>query len=217
MPIRLATTDRELGAVQRLLEAAIPGIAPDAVPRTSWGQKNFDVTVAQYMNDEDELVGAALTCRAQVAVSSMMMGDPLGYAPVLDRHSELDLIAVRPEARGQGIGSAMIDFLEQRLVAANVKVWFGNVTSGQDVDRLRSFYSQHGFTVGAPGAPLPPLLGKSWAAPFLTAKPAFYFHKVLGEARRSDGVAPTGVGDRTVTPPDPKKARRPKKPKKKRR
>lgn len=217
MPIRLAKTDQELGAVQRRLEAAIPGIAPDAVPRTSWGQQNFDVTVAQFLNDQDELVGAALTCRAQVAVSSMMMGDPLGVAPVLDRHSELDLIAVRPEARGQGIGSAMIDFLEQGLDAADVKVWFGNVTTGQDVEQLRSFYSRHGFTVGAPGAPLPPLLGKTWTAPFLAAKPAFYFYKVLGEARRDDGVAPIGVGKRTVTPPDPKKARRPKKTKKKRR
>lgn len=217
MPIRLATTDRELGAVQRLLEAGIPGIAPDAVPRTSWGQKNFNVTVAQFFSDEDELVGAALTCRAQVAVSSMMMGDPLGYAPVLDRHSELDLIAVRPDARGQGIGSALIDFLEQRLLAANVKVWFGNVTTGQDVDRLRSFYSRHGFTVGAPGAALPPLLGKSWTAPFRAPKPAFYFHKVLGEVRRDDAVALSEEGKRTVTPPDPKKARRPKKPKKRRR
>lgn len=83
MPVTVASTGAELAAAQALFEEGIPGIAPDAVPRTSWGQKNYDVTVAQFRGDDGELLGAALTCRAQAAVTSILMGDPLGFAQYL--------------------------------------------------------------------------------------------------------------------------------------
>lgn len=212
MPVTVASTSAELGAAQALFEEAIPGIAPDAVPRTSWGQKNYDVTVAQFRGDDGELFGAALTCRAQAAVTSVLMGDPLGFRSVLDQHSELDLIAVRPNSRSKGVGSALIEFLEERLVAAGVRVWFGNVTPGLDVDRLASFYGGLGFTVGEPGARLPRLLGKDWAPPLLAEKPAFYFYKTLG-----DDTTHPGLRHRVARPPDPKKARRAGKSKKRKR
>lgn len=88
---------------------------------------------------------------------------------------------------------------------------FGNATRDLDLERLRQFYERQGFTVGAFGAPLPPLLGKSWTIPN-AAQPGFYFYKMFGNE-------PT-VSERQsswrqkVVPPDPLKARRPK-PKKK--
>jgi hypothetical protein len=61
--------------------------------------------VAQYIDDAGRLIGAALTCRAQVAVTTVTaaaMGLPdTGYASVLDKHSELDLVAVAPDARAR--------------------------------------------------------------------------------------------------------------------
>jgi GNAT superfamily N-acetyltransferase len=218
-------SDADFDAAQAVLAESIPGIAPDAVPRTDAGQKMYNVTVALAYDDDDQVVGAALTCRAQIAVQSMMLrADPFGFAEVLDKHSELDLLAVRPSGRGKGVGGALIEFLEARLVAAGVQVWFGNAIPELDVEGLRRFYKRHGFIVGAPGAPLGQLLGKSWTGP--TSPPtAFYFHKALGAQATSSGDAealanPVVLGSAPiprVLPPDPNKARRPKKPKKKRR
>lgn len=100
------------------------------------------------------------------------------YTAVLNRHSELDLISVLPDARGQGIGSQMLAYLEQQLRVRGVRVWFGNVTVDLDVDRLRAFYTSHGFTVLQPVEPLPPFFGHEWVPPS-APPPAYYFHKAL--------------------------------------
>lgn len=148
--ISLAISDSDFEAAQTVLAESIPGIAPDAVPRTEFGQQMYNVTVALAYDDDDQVVGAALTCRAQIAVQSMMLrGDPFGFKDVLDKHSELDLLAVRPAERGKGVGGALLEFLEAHLIAAGVQVWFGNATSELDVASLRRFYERHGFTVSA--------------------------------------------------------------------
>ena len=159
---------------------------------------------------EGRLVAAALTCRSQRAATavtmSTMMGvqDPLGVLDVLDRHSELDLIAVREPYRGDGLGSLLVQFLEDHLTQAGVHAWFGNVVDGLDATRLREFYGRHGFEVLPDGQPLPMLLGRDWATPVPTEQPTFVFYKMLGGTPRP--LPSTSLP--AVRPPDPRKARR---------
>ncbi len=212
MTISLATSDDELQKVRTLFAATFNDIAPDAVPYTAEGHSTYDVMVVQALDADGILQGAALTNRAQIAVQSMMMGDPFGYASVIDKHRELDLLAVRPEARGSGIGAALLEFVEDRLSTKGIDVLFGNATSDLDIVKLRLFYERHGYTVHPSGQPLPTLLGKAWTHPM--APPAvFYFHKMLNSGR----IPTVGAGSPAVVPPDPNKARRPKKPKKRKR
>ena len=78
-------------------------IAPNAVPVTAHDYL-YNPLVLQFRDDATQhLVGAALTCRAQVAAGSVLItasGGQLPPAedctPVLDKHSELDLIGVVP-------------------------------------------------------------------------------------------------------------------------
>lgn len=209
--ITLAETDAEFAAVQALFDSVFRDIAPDAVPRTAAGQTMYRPIIAQYHDEAGQLVGAALTCRAAVAAMSTLMPAAFGgYGDVLDKHSELDLIAVRPDARNGGVGSALIEFLERELKDRGVHVWFGNATQDLDTSKLREFYIRHGFTVGADGAALPKLLGHSWRLPSeLTEQPAFTFYKSLQPSAESRIAPPS-----RPVPPDPLKARRPKKAKK---
>ena len=209
MTISLATSDEELQAVRALFQATFSDIAPDAVPYTAEGHSTYDVMVVQALDADGLLQGAVMTNRAQIAVQSMMIGDPLGYASVIDKHRELDLLAVRPDARGSGIGTKLLEFVEDRLAAAGIDVLFGNATSDLDISKLRLFYDQHGYTVHPSGDPLPKLLGKPWTHP-MAPRAAFCFHKMLN----AGAIPPVGPRSPAVVPPDPHKARRPKKPKK---
>jgi hypothetical protein len=47
-----------------------------------------------------------------------------------------------------------------------------------EVDRLRTFYSPHGFTVLENGQPLPPFFGRNWMPPS-AVPPACFFYKQL--------------------------------------
>jgi GNAT superfamily N-acetyltransferase len=181
-----AVTDAERRAVQGLFETCFAGIGPTAVPMTK-DDDSYAPIVAKYLDDQGKLIGAALTCRAPLAVTTVTaaaMGLPeTGYRSVLDKHSELDLMAVVPDARGKGVGGELVQYLEARLRDRGVRVWFGNATADLEVDRLREFYMGHGFTVLADGQPLPPLLGKDrWSMP-MAEQPAFYFYKHLAKAQ----------------------------------
>lgn len=98
--------DADRAQVQELLYAAIPGIARNAVPMSQFDGMYAPVIV-RAVDDGGGLIGAALSCRAQVpAMTSMTpartmpgLGD---FGPVMDDHSELDLLAVAPHARGHG-------------------------------------------------------------------------------------------------------------------
>lgn len=209
MAISLATSSEALQAVRTLFAGTFSDIAPDAVPFTAEGHSTYDVMVVQALDADGHLQGAAMTNRAQIAVQSMMLGDdPLGYASVIDKHRELDLLAVRPDARGSGIGTQLLEFVEERLAAAGIELLFGNATSDLDVVKLRLFYERRGFTVHPSGDPLPELLGKPWTHP-LAPPAAFHFHKMLDRRPRP----PAGTDSPAVVPPDPHRARRPKKPK----
>nr|WP_246391113.1 GNAT family N-acetyltransferase [Nocardioides soli] len=129
-----------------------------------------------------------MTCRTQVAAGSVLasrqgLPDRLGVLPLIDKHSELDLLAVDDSHRGLGYGSALLDHLESALAARGVRAWFGNVTVNLDAVSLRMFYRRHGFTVLPDFEPLPPLLGRKWHGPNLAA-PQFWFYKRPGAGPR---------------------------------
>lgn len=177
-----AHNDADRNQVQALLQALIPDIAPTAVPMSDLDAVYASVIV-RAVDNAGVLIGAALSCRAQIAAAAMKApGQALPglgrYGQVMDTHSELDLLAVAVDSRGQGVGSALLAAVQDRLLDRGVRVWFGNVTSGLDAERLRVFYERHGFQVGPEGEPLPPLLGRTWTMPG-TAPAAFYFWKKL--------------------------------------
>jgi GNAT superfamily N-acetyltransferase len=183
--IQLATSDSERQEVLDLFLRIFDDIALNAVPMTAHDYL-YNPLVLQFRDDATKhLVGAALTCRAQVAAGSVLITASGGQLPpakdytlVLDKHSELDLIGVVPEARNRGIGSQMLAWLETRPASQGVRVWFGNVSDNLEADRLRPFYASHGFTVLDHGQPLPPFLGRTWVPP-ATVPPAFFFYKKL--------------------------------------
>lgn len=183
--IQVATADDQRRDVGTFLRSQLPYIADDAVPLLRMDEV-FAPIVAFITDDDGKIIAAALTCRAQIAAAMLMnarMGlpHPTGrpdYAPVMDKHSELDLIAVSQDHAGEGLGTALIDFLEVTLRERGVRVWFGNVLPSGDVDRLREFYQTRGFTATTDGGQMPPLLGRDWVMPN-TERPAFYFYKKL--------------------------------------
>lgn len=185
-----AVTDPERREVQELFESIFSDIDPAAVPPVR-ANGQYAPIVLRYQDPETgQLLGAALTCRAQVAAMAVLTsgqlpapifgrsGPPIDFAPVLDRHSELDLMGVAQHARGRGIGSALIATMEHSLRERGVRAWFGNATADLDTAQLRRFYSQHGFTVLDDGVPLPPLLGRPWV-PAGAGPTAFFFYKIL--------------------------------------
>lgn len=165
-----ATTDNERKEVLEHFLRTFDDIDPDAVPMTRYDDIYAPIVVAD-RDSSGVILGAALTCRSQVAASPLaakLRGLPAGpsdYTTVLSKHSELDLMSVVPEQRGQGVGSRLLKYLQRELISRGVKVWFGHITDDLEVERLRSFYKSHGFKLTDNGQPLPPLLGRSWVAP----------------------------------------------------
>ncbi|NEN76778.1 GNAT family N-acetyltransferase [Nocardioides zeae] len=178
--ITIATTNDERAQVQALFSAVFVDIEPNAVPVVEHDYL-YAPLIAQVRNGSGRLIAAAMTCRTQIAAGSVMaqragLPDRFNVLPVLDAHSELDLLAVDDDFRGQGLGSSLLRFLEDELAKRKVRTWFGNVTVNLEAARLRTFYQSHGFTVLPDFAPLPPLLGRNWTLPGAAA-PQFYFYK----------------------------------------
>jgi GNAT superfamily N-acetyltransferase len=176
--ITYVSTDVERLEVHDFLTQHIPGIAPTAVPVTAMDAV-YTPLVPVIRDDDDQIVAAALTCRAQLAAGAAMAGMGLKtFGTALDKHSELDLLAVADRARGSGLGTMLVNDMQDKLVQRGVRIWFGNATKDSDVDRLRGFYLGLGFKVLGNGQPLPPLLGKQWV-PAFAETPAFFFYKLL--------------------------------------
>ncbi|MFJ8852040.1 GNAT family N-acetyltransferase [Streptomyces sp. NPDC102437] len=172
-----ATTDAQRAEVQALFDGTFHDIAPNAIPKVEHDYLYAPLVLRYHDPETGRLAGAALTCRAQVAISMTMMRRP-EYAPVMDRHSELDLMAVAQTFRGRGIGGALVRAMEERLRERGVRIWFGNATRDLETTRLREFYTRHGFTVLPADQPLPDLLGRSWVLP-TAEQPAFFFYKQI--------------------------------------
>ncbi|MFF8407585.1 hypothetical protein ACF06P_38880 [Streptomyces sp. NPDC015684] len=130
-----AITDAQRAEAQALFEGSFHDIAPTAVPKVKHDPLYAPLVLCYRDPGTGELAGAALTCRSQVAVSMTMMRRP-EYAPVMDLHSELDLMAV----------------VEDRLRQRGVRSWFGNATRDLETTKLREFYTRHGFRVLPDGA-----------------------------------------------------------------
>lgn len=177
--ITKATTDEERREVLEHFLRIFDDIDQDAVPMVRYDHIYAPIVVADRASD-GEILGAALTCRSQVAVGPLVAKlrgvpvPPSTYTPVLSKHSELDLIGVAPDQRGQGVGGRLLKYLQRELKSRGVRVWFGHVTSDLDTSRLRTFYAAHGFKVTADGEPLPPLLGRNWVMPGSFAAYSFY-------------------------------------------
>jgi GNAT superfamily N-acetyltransferase len=176
--ITLADSDAERQEVLDFFLETFDNIPNDAVPMTAFDHM-YEPLVLQVRDDEGVLAAGALTCRPEVAANSSLLPvsmRPAGMARVVHLVSQLDLIAVRPDRQGGGLGASMIEFMEADLVARGVRAWFGQTTPDLDVDRLRPFYSRMGFAVLSKGEELPPLLGQHWV-PQGTKPAGFYFWK----------------------------------------
>lgn len=184
-----AGTDAERKNVAELFLRVFDDIDPAAVPMTSADSIYAPLIVQCLDPDDGRLLGAALTCRAQIAAPSVMLAGSSvltarvpaeqNFTAVLDKHSELDLMAVAPDARGAGIGGGLLAHLENALRKRGVRVWFGHVTTDLQTSALRRFYVRHGFTVLEDGQPLPDLLGKRWQMGGPDPSVAFSFYKPL--------------------------------------
>lgn len=177
MNLTYVTSDQERVEVPDFLKQHIAGIAPLAVPMTSMDAA-YTPLIPIVRDDQENVVAAALTCRGQLAAGAAQMG--MGaklYGSALNRHSELDLLAVAKDAR-QGLGTMLVEDMEQKFIERGVRVWFGNVTDDSNIDRLRKFYCERGFTALGDGQPLPPLLGREWVPPF-AEHPVHFFYKLL--------------------------------------
>jgi GNAT superfamily N-acetyltransferase len=176
--ITLAESDEERRDVLNLFLDVFEDIAPTAVPMRDVDHM-YEPLIAQVRDDKGELIAGALTCRPQIAAGLSMLPEalrPKELARAAERVSELDLMAVRPDRRGEGLGQALVSYLEPLLVARGVRAWFGNVTPELEIARLRRFYDRAGFQVLANGQPLPPFGGQQWSPPGAQS-PAFYFWK----------------------------------------
>ncbi|SKR67533.1 Uncharacterised protein [Mycobacteroides abscessus subsp. abscessus] len=99
--IQLANSDEERQEVLDFFLDIFDDIDSNAVPMTAHDDLYRPLIVQYRDNASGQLVGAALTCRAQVAAGSALMVKRGGQLPtandftaVLDRHSELDLMGV---------------------------------------------------------------------------------------------------------------------------
>ncbi|WP_410666042.1 GNAT family N-acetyltransferase [Amycolatopsis sp. lyj-84] len=187
--IKHADSDAERADVLALFHRVFDDIAPAAVPMTDADAMYAPLVVQYRSSDSGRLLGAALSCRTQLAAgtsmlrpmpsSKVLLPDDRDYRTVLDKHSELDLMADEPEMRGQGIGGAMLNHMETVLRERGARVWFGNVTTDLDTVALRQFYTSHGFNVLEDGHPLPNLPGKNWLPFGMDPGVAFYFYKAI--------------------------------------
>lgn len=183
MHVSIARTDAERQEAQDLLASQIPDIDPAAVPKTAVDDM-YRPIVPLARDDSGRPIAAAVVCRSSIAVGAAM-AHQLGTVPtrlagfvrVLDRHRELDLLAVLPDARRHGVGRMLIQFLEDQLRAEGVQVWSGCATDDLAVSDLRRFYQACGFSVTGPSESLPPFFGYEWARP--DAEAAFWFYKEI--------------------------------------
>ena len=172
MPITSADTERERRSVHAFIEKYIE-IEPTAIPALHVDHL-YDPVVLCARTVTGEIVGALLACRPLAAVAAPMLP---GVGPS-SKVMELDLLAVAPQHRRTGLGSALVAECEARLRAKGTRIVWGGVTDTTGSDDVAAFYVEAGFTVLSPGEPLPPFRGRTWVLP--TAKPpVFWFWRKL--------------------------------------
>lgn len=79
-------------------------------------------------------------------------GRNVGYAKMTDNDTFLDSLEVRPDARGGGLGHALMGQVIDRFGDRSIRLKaspFGK--DGPDAEQLQKFYGKHGFEPEAEG------------------------------------------------------------------
>lgn len=170
--ITSADTERDRRSVHAFIEQYIE-IEPTAIPALNV-DRLYDPVVLCARTVSAEIVGALLACRPLAAVAASMLPGAVASSKVM----ELDLLAVAPQHRRAGLGSALVAECETRLRAKGTRIVWGGVTDTTSSDDVAAFYLEAGFTVLSPGEPLPPFQGRTWVMP-MAKPPVFWFWKKL--------------------------------------
>ena len=77
-------------------------------------------------------------------------GQPLGCIALsrLDGYGEVKSMFVDPDARGRGVGAALLTMLESRARSAGLPLL--RLETGDNLDAAHRLYRRHGFTVCGP-------------------------------------------------------------------
>ncbi|MCU1403777.1 MAG: acetyltransferase family protein [Glaciihabitans sp.] len=179
--VSTADDDASRRRVQELFSRTIDGASPTAVPKVA-DNNLYAPLVLQVHSAAGKLVAAGLSLRAPMAIwyfAELKAGEEQAeLEEELDRVSNLDLMAVEPEFRGQGLGALLIAEMAKHLSHSGTRVWFGGISKSDNSASLVTFYEKHGFKVLEPGAPLPNFLGRRWTVPH-TSEPRFWFYTTL--------------------------------------
>lgn len=199
MNISQAMTSPERDAAQQLFEDTFANLPGDAVPSYLEGHPVKPV-LAIATDDAGEVVGAALACRPVLVARALesagvpplrrMLNERIGwdlacYESVPDLVYELDLMAVAPDSRGNGVGEGLVRFVETALTNAGVHALIGHATPAMGGAEARGFYERCGFAVLKDGRDIPKFVGRRYSVPGrLLAedeRPVFNFYKILNE------------------------------------
>jgi ribosomal protein S18 acetylase RimI-like enzyme len=133
-------------AVHHVHQASMPELAPYVSDAETWAERRalyesvFEKpdTVLLLAWDGDELVGYALS--HVLALEETWIGDTWRTGP---RVAELESLAVRESHRGRGIGSSLLDRIDEALEAQGIRDVFVGALAGND-GALR-LYERRGF------------------------------------------------------------------------
>ena len=81
-------------------------------------------------------------------------GTPIAVAyyapePLTDGTWNLLMIAVHPSKHGQGVGTALINHVEQALIAGGARILLVDTSGTDDFERTRAFYDKCGYDLEA--------------------------------------------------------------------
>lgn len=175
------TSDSEREEVQQFLGTHLD-ISASAIPRADM-DSTYDPVIVATRGRDGTLAGAALANRPQMVVAAitaaaMGLGETFGHADSGSIVLNFDLLAVRPDERGNGLGRQLVNEIEAGSRLRGAKIIFGNVVDEATAPATRKFYASLGYRVLERGEGLPPFLGRSWVMP-QEPDPLFWFWKRL--------------------------------------
>lgn len=125
-------------------------VSIDLLREAGVSQANRGVPVMIAALLDDEVAGAAVThLKLEHAIN---LGMPLG---VMAESTCLVNMAVHPDHRGKGLGSALVECATKEAQRDGFRRIFGFSEGEEDRGRRRAMYEKHGFTTGPQGSPPP--------------------------------------------------------------
>lgn len=155
--LRAAIEDRSIAAAIRTgLDAAS---APHVAVRHSFTARPVEEAAVSVclplvaIDEENRVVGVlSVTAPGTIIETAAQHGWPIPEAMALSLTvAKAHGLAVTEDARGRGIGSALLDRAWQIYQQLGYALLYGSFEASRD---LESFYTRCGFTVHAPGEPL---------------------------------------------------------------